>query len=190
MAEQRRRRSSNPVLQLLLGLTGLVRNGVPTVSLIVAACIGVATLGSPALNALWPQLIYPVAFFWLVQRQGHFSFLVLFVIGLLTDLLTGGPLGLTSLGLLALYGATASRDFTYTRQPEKWLLFAALMTGIVFAHWLIISLLSWSFRPSLTLVYIEPSDSILRLLATILTYPVIMVLLLPVERLFFGRRDL
>src|ERR1051326_2111912 len=72
----------------------------PSVTLIVAALISVLPVRAPGYAALTPAFTLMAAYHWTIYRPDLSPPWVLFGIGLLEDLLTGGPVGVTALLLL------------------------------------------------------------------------------------------
>ncbi|EJW21601.1 hypothetical protein IMCC14465_13970 [alpha proteobacterium IMCC14465] len=73
-----------------------------------------------------PGLILIVVFFWSLVDPDRFSIFFIFFLGLLEDILTGTPLGMWSLILIALHYSTAGQGTTLLTRGKitKWAVFS------------------------------------------------------------------
>ncbi|MEZ5893398.1 MAG: rod shape-determining protein MreD [Parvularculaceae bacterium] len=131
--------------------------------------LGVILLASPLrlFEGAAPTPVFPlvIIFFWSIYGPDYLPPFVVFMIGLLQDLLTGGPLGLwPAVYLSTQYIVMSQRAYFLGREQKVvWAGFAFAATGAGIILWLVMSLMSGALLP------IEfPA---LQLLATVMIYP-------------------
>ena len=112
-----------------------------------------------------PLLPLVIVFFWSIYGPNYLPSLSVFFIGLLQDLLTGGPIGLwPAVYLITQYVVLSQRPYFMGREQRVvWIgfTFAALGAGLIL--WMVMSLMSGEMLPIWTLAA--------QLIATIATYP-------------------
>lgn len=147
------------------GLSRLARAAAPT----ALGVFGVIALALPLRlaegHAPTPILPLVVVFFWSIYGPNYLPALGVFFIGLLQDLLTGGPLGLwPAVYLTTQYIVLSQRSYFLGREQRVvWLGFALAAANAGVILWLVMSLMSGALLPVGGLV--------LQLLATIAIYP-------------------
>ena len=143
----------------------LVKAAAPT----VLGIAGVLFLAAPIRLfegfAPTPILLLVIVFFWSVYGPDYMPPLSVFAIGLLQDLLTGGPLGLwPAVYLVTQYIVMSQRAYFLGREQKVvWLGFALASAGAGLILWLVMSLMSGVLLPVGYLL--------LQLAATVLIYP-------------------
>ncbi len=131
--------------------------------------LGVLILAAPIrlFEGFAPTPILPlvIVFFWSVYGPDYLPPLSVFVIGLLQDLLTGGPLGLwPAVYLVTQYIVMSQRAYFLGREQKVvWLGFALASIGAGLILWLVMSLLSGALLPVRHLMS--------QLAVTVLIYP-------------------
>ena len=112
-----------------------------------------------------PILPLVIVFFWSVYGPDYLPPFSVFMIGLLQDLLTGGPLGLwPAVYLVTQYIVMSQRAYFLGREQKVvWLGFALASAGAGLILWLVMSLMSGVLLPVRFLL--------LQLAATVLIYP-------------------
>lgn len=112
-----------------------------------------------------PLIPLVVVFFWSIYGPDYMPPLSVFVIGLLQDLLTGGPLGLWAVVyLVTQYIVLSQRPYFLGREQKVvWIGFALAAAGASVILWLVMSLMSGVILPVGALVA--------QMLATVLIYP-------------------
>jgi len=149
-------------------LEALLRLAFPLLSTAVVLILSATPTGLPALAF---ALAMPAIAFWTVFRPAGMAPPMVFVLGLLMDLLTMAPLGVHIIALLALHGAAMRLRFWLARQGFflVWLCFCAGALGA--------TLLAWGFT-ALLLLTLPPLQPIFHtLLLTTGLYPPIAILL-------------
>lgn len=148
------------------GFSRLVKAATPT----ALALVGVLLLSLPIRLAEGhlPTPILPliVVFFWSIYGPSYMPAGSIFAVGLLQDLLVGGPLGLWPAVYLAThYIALSQRSYFVGREPRVvWLGFAFAASLAALILWLVMSLISGTLLPVFGLAK--------QMAATILLYPV------------------
>jgi len=112
-----------------------------------------------------PLLPLVIIFFWAIYAPSYLPAVSVFFIGLLQDLLSGGPLGLwPSIYLLTQYIVLSQRSYFIGREQRVvWLGFALVAIGAGVMLWLVMSLMSGALLPLRALAW--------QMIATIAVYP-------------------
>ena len=131
--------------------------------------LGVIILALPIrpFEGLAPTPIFPlvVVFFWSIYGPNYMPPFSVFTIGLLQDLLTGGPLGLWAAVYLVTQFVIASQRSYFLGREQKvvWLGFALAAIGASILLWLVMSLMAGVLLPIGALS--------IQMLATVAIYP-------------------
>lgn len=146
-------------------LLRLFRAAAPT----LLGVFGVIILALPVrfFDGAVPTPIIPlvIVFFWSIYGPNYLPALSVFLIGLLQDLLTGGPLGLwAGVYLVAQFVVMSQRSYFMGREQKVvWLGFALVAVGASVILWLVMSLMSGVLLPAGALLS--------QMLATVMIYP-------------------
>ena len=146
-------------------LLRLMRAMAPT----ILGVLGVLMLAAPIrlFEGFVPTPIIPlvIVFFWSVYGPDLMPSVSVFFIGLLQDLLTGGPLGLwPAVYLVTQFIVLSQRAYFLGREQKVvWIGFALASSLAGLILWLVMSLMSGGLLPVTALA--------LQLLATVLIYP-------------------
>ncbi|MFQ5562104.1 MAG: rod shape-determining protein MreD [Parvularculaceae bacterium] len=147
------------------GLSRLAKAATPT----ILGLFGVIALALPLRlaegHAPTPILPLVVVFFWSIYGPNYLPALSVFFVGLLQDLLTGGPLGLwPAVYLSTQYIVLSQRSYFLGREQRVvWLGFALAAVNAGVMVWLVMSLMSSVLLPI--------GDLALQMLATVAIYP-------------------
>ncbi len=116
-----------------------------------------------------PLLPLVVIYFWSLYSPGHLPAASIFAIGLLQDLLSGGPLGLWPAVYLAVqYVAISQQSYFLGREVHVvWMGFAVAAASVSLILWLFMSLMTATLLPVGGLAY--------QMLTTIAVFPVFAV---------------
>ncbi len=151
---------------------------IPGVTLALATLLAVLPWGlSSDTRFLLPLLPFAVIHLWAVRQPALMPEWLVFLSGLATDVLTHGPLGFWSLVfLLGLVLAHVIRTNGAWGNGGRWLHFCATLVVLALAQWVIaaayfMSAIDW--RPFLAAAFVAA-----------LIYPLLGVLLGPLERLW------
>ncbi len=130
-------------------LLRLFKGAAPT----LLGLFGVIILALPVRLAegLVPAPIIPlvVVFFWSIYGPDYMPPLSVFFIGILQDLLTGGPLGLwPAVYLIAQFVVLSQRAYFMGREQKVvWVGFAVVAIGVSVILWLVMSLMAGMMLP-------------------------------------------
>jgi rod shape-determining protein MreD len=125
------------------------RRSFPLVTTVLLLLAGAAPLELPGQAQLQVAAALCCVYFWSVFRPASMPPLVVFVIGLLGDLLDFAPVGVGVLSLLILHGLALRWRRGLERQGFvlTWLVFIGLSTGAAILQWLLLSLLAFRLMP-------------------------------------------
>lgn len=126
-----------------------LRAFLPLLSSLVLGLIGLTPLGLPHLELVAPSLALMAIFYWSIFRADLMTMAGAFLIGLILDLLSGGPVGLNAMMLLLAHqlGVSQRRVFLGSSFLVNWVAFALVVSAVTFAGWAMISLLNWTLLP-------------------------------------------
>lgn len=112
-----------------------------------------------------PLIPLVVVFFWSVYGPDYLPPASVFFIGVLQDLLTGGPLGLWAVVYLVTQFVVLSQRSYFLGREQKvvWIGFAVVAAGASMILWLVMSLMSGALLPFFALAA--------QMAATVLIYP-------------------
>lgn len=149
--------------RLLVGLKSLLPVGL-TVLLVLAAYL---PYGSAELSRLFPQFALISVFFWSVYQPNLMPAGAAFLIGFVSDVLSGMPLGLTALVLVLLQYAALHQRRAFVGRPflVGWFGFALLAAVAMVLVWLGASLFY--------MTAFEPAPVLVQLASTVAVYPLV-----------------
>jgi rod shape-determining protein MreD len=154
----------------------LVSALIPTFTAVIFVLAGVVPAGVPGFSSVTPLLSVAAVFFWVIARPGLMPPAAVFGIGLLQDVLTGGPIGLWALTLLLVqYLSLSQRQFLVGQAfLLSWFGFASIVAGA--------ALLSWSAACIYYDVFLSPATVFVQAALTVLVYPVTALILISLSR--------
>ncbi len=131
------------------GIDRLARALIPTLSTLVLVIIAQLPLAVPYLDRVTPALALIAVYYWSIYRPDLLPAVVVFAIGLIQDLLSGTPVGLTALVLLLVHGIVVSqrRVFLGMTFLVEWWGFLLVASGAAAFAWLAASLLFATLLP-------------------------------------------
>jgi rod shape-determining protein MreD len=120
-----------------------------------------------------PDFALMAIYYWAVVRPNMFPVYAVFVVGLLTDLLSGGPIGLWVFTYVLVYIVAMTQRFLMTNAPFSAFWFGFLVVGMIAGavSWVIASLIFGMFLP------VRP----------ILSYILVTAAVFPLFSFLFGR---
>lgn len=152
------------------------RAGFPALSAALLLMLGAAPLRLPAQAQTQQALLLGCVFFWALYRPASVPGPVVFLLGLLADLLGLLPPGTTALALLLVLGLVrhwrrglARRGFLVV-----WLVFGAMAGGVAALEWASVSLLA--LRP------MPPAGAVIQFALSAGLYPALAILLTRAHR--------
>ena len=127
--------------------------------------LGVVPFSVPGLSPIMPAFALIAVYYWTIYRPDLMPPWAIFLIGLATDLLGGGPLGVGVFVLLVVYATVAAqrRVFASGNFLLVWALFLPIAAGAL--------ALSWIFSCLILDSLIDPRPAVFRYLTTVATYP-------------------
>jgi rod shape-determining protein MreD len=159
-----------------------LRNMVPLLSVALLTVIAALPFGLPSdVRFFMPLLPYTVIHYWAVRRPTLMPEWGVFLAGLVTDVLTHGPLGFWSLMfLIGVVAVDATRDMPDWGALGRWGQFCGTLMILGLSEWLVASI-----------YFVELADwkpMLLAVLIAALSYPAIGFALRPLHRLW-GRPE-
>lgn len=156
------------------------RNLAPFAVTVMLVLIGMIPIPAPAYTPVAPQLTLISVYYWTIHRPDLMRPGVAFLLGLLQDLLTGGPLGVNALMLVVAQWAVLNqrRVFLASSFALLWIGFALVMAGGVLVQWLAFSALNATVLP------IRPA--LFQGLLTVAMFPAVGWLLIRMHRAFLN----
>lgn len=136
--------NSDPVERV----SGLGPKLVPTAFALLLAVLSVVPTGIPGYALVTPNLLLIAVYHWTIYRPEHLPTVAIFLIGLMLDLLTDGPPGITPLALLLLRAVLyrQRRLFVGKSFPVTWWGFVLATLGVSAVSWAAASLLTGKFE--------------------------------------------
>ena len=152
------------------------RQTVPVVIMLLLALIGSMPLGAFHTFEIFPMLNIIVIFYWTVYRPDLVPPAVLFLIGLIDDVVMGTPLGLMASIFVLLYGVTLTqRQFFIGKSFYiTWLGFSIISAVCIGLIWVLVAL----FAGRLGIVFIP----FIKYTLTLLSFPSAAWLLVRIQR--------
>jgi len=156
----------------------LVRQLTPSMLTLMLVIINVLPFHIPGFSRVVPLLPLMAVYHWAVFRPQLLPAYAVFLIGLLQDILTGAPIGVNALILLAVYGAVLSQKQFFIGKSFfiLWLGFSLIAAGAAVINWLAISILN--------VTVVEPKTVFFQYLLTLGCYPVIAWIFMRWQRAF------
>lgn len=131
----------------------------------------------PGYSSIVPMLVLASVFFWAVHQPRLLPPMIIFVIGLVQDILSGAPMGAGTVVLLSAYGITVlQRRFFHNRSfVQVWAGFALVALGAGALGWLLTVLVGGPFLP--------PRAAAFQFILTLAVYPLVTWVLHGAQRL-------
>jgi rod shape-determining protein MreD len=152
------------------------RYAFPTLFTAVVLLLLSAPLGIPGQAQLQPAWALAACWFWSLFRPASMPAGCVFALGLLLDLVAGGPVGIQVLILLLVHGVAlrSRRSLIRSGFALVWLAFMAVAAGAALLEWLLVSLLTWHGLP--------PWPALFEFGVAVGIYPVLATLLTSAHR--------
>jgi rod shape-determining protein MreD len=141
------------------------RNLLPVAIALAAVILGTTPLYLPGYGAVAPDLALMAVFYWAIYRPDLFPAAVAFAVGLVQDALTGTPVGLNALVLLAAYGAIVTQRRFFQNKSFLVVWWAFSLVGLCAA------LLGWALMSILAVRFVQPMPALFSGLVTVGLYP-------------------
>jgi rod shape-determining protein MreD len=149
MARSHRRPGVRPNQTLGRRLDVAWRHAFPVATSLFLMMLSRAHFGLWEQGALLPTIALTCVWFWSLFRPSAMAPPMVFLIGLLLDLLDWQPLGVGAVTMLATHGIAHRLRPVLSRQVfiVLWLIFTAVACVIAALNWALISLLTFDFLP-------------------------------------------
>jgi rod shape-determining protein MreD len=121
---------------------GTVTRLVPGVSTLLFAILSLLPFHIPGFGSIAPSFVLMAVYHWTIYRPDLLPLFVIFIIGVLLDLLNGSPyVGLSALVLLLVRTAVLTRRRLFIGRPfaQLWLGFLVVAAGSFFLEWVFVS---------------------------------------------------
>ena len=154
------------------------RNIAPLALTVALMLIGMAPLHLPSYAAVAPSLPLMALYYWVIHRPDLLRPSMAFGLGLLQDLLSGTPLGMTPMIYILLYWVvlTQRRFFLGTSFAMLWFGFALIAFGAAFVGWFAYSILN--------LTILSPEPPLFQAIMTVTLFPPLSWLFIRIHRAF------
>lgn len=145
--------------------------------IILLMFMNVVSLSMPYAGEFKPFFLLMAVYYWAIYRPTLIPIAYVFALGILMDLLSGLPVGLSALLLVLCKAIVQSQRAFLMGQPyvTVWIGFALISLVHIILLWMAISLQAWAFMP-ITSVIVAAGFSIL-------LFPLISLILLGVHKL-------
>ncbi|GGF01280.1 rod shape-determining protein MreD [Aliidongia dinghuensis] len=116
---------------------GIGQRLVPTAFTLVLAILSVIPVDIPGYAQVTPDYVLMSIYYWTIYRPDHLPYLVVFLVGLLIDLLTFGPPGVTPFALLTVRAIvlTQRKFFVGKNFPILWWGFVLATVAVTLLRW-------------------------------------------------------
>lgn len=164
----------NEKVRLYLQCT--MRALVPPFVTLVIVLLSQLPYGAPYLPEVTPALSLIAVYYWSIYRPELLPAYAVFLIGLVQDILSGTPLGITALVLLVVHAIVSAQRRVFLGKTflVEWWGFLLVAGGALAATWLIASLFFVALLP--------PGPVVVQLLLTVALYPPFMWVLSRIQR--------
>ncbi|MBP2311926.1 rod shape-determining protein MreD [Azospirillum soli] len=154
------------------------RNLAPFAVTVMLVLLGLVPVPLPSYAPVAPFLTAIAVYYWAIHRPDLMRPSTAFLIGLLQDLLTGGPLGVNALVLVIVHWAVLSqrRVLMSSTFALMWFGFAMVMLGVACIQWLAFSALNATVLPFNPVLF--------QALLTMAMFPAVAWFLIRVHRAF------
>jgi rod shape-determining protein MreD len=154
----------------------LLRALVPFGTLVAAVALTGVPYGIPFLGPVTPFFALIAIYYWSIHRPEAVPAIAIFAVGVLQDLITGGPPGSVSLLLLLVHALTVSQQRILLGQSYlvEWAGFALVAVGT--------ALVSWLLACVYNTVLIVPWHFLVQALLTVALYPAAATVLTPAAK--------
>ncbi len=155
-------------------------NVLPILTTILAALLSLEPLHLDRYAALTPAFTLMAAYHWTIYRPDWLPAPLLFLIGTIQDLLSGGLLGVTAVTLLLARAIVLPHRHYFVDRPFPfiWAGFTLLTGGAM--------LFSWTLHSLLAAELLELRGPVLRAVLTISVFPIVSFLLTRSQRALIG----
>ncbi len=143
----------------------LARKLIPFVLALLLMVAGMVPLQVPGLSPIAPAWGLIAVYFWIFHRPDLLPPWTIFLLGLIQDLMSGGPLGVNAFVLLVVYAGIGSLRRVMADAPSRmiWANFLLIAAGAFFLSWCLNCLIAGRL--------IGSTPALLQCLMTVAFYP-------------------
>lgn len=155
----------------------------PVALTLAAVFVSIVPVGIPGLPEVTPFFTLMAVYHWSIYRPELLPAPAVFILGLVQDGLTGGPLGLFALILVVVYGLVSMQRRTFLGKSfqVEWFGFSLVVFGVTLVSWLI----SCVYFTTL----VDPRLVVLQGILTLAIYPCIVWIFARVARTALRARE-
>lgn len=155
-----------------------VRQLFPFALSVFVVVLSVIPLPIPGYGLVTPAFLLMAVYYWAIHRPDRLPAIAVFLLGLLQDMLTGLPTGITALVLLLVYAVMRNQRRLFLGKPflVMWFGFAIVAPCAIMLQWLVASGVMGRLIP--------PGTVVVQLLLTLALYPCLTWLLASGQRAF------
>ena len=154
-----------------------LRFSLPVVLTSLLAILGIVPLHAPSFAQVAPMLVLASLYYWAIYRPQMMPLILVFLLGLFHDILTGSPLGVNTLAYLAAYGLVAGqrRVFLGKSFGVVWWGFMLVAGAVEGLRWVLISALGGTI--------LDPLPGFFAYVSSVAVYPLLSLLFTSVHKL-------
>ncbi|MGF1608079.1 MAG: rod shape-determining protein MreD [Kiloniellales bacterium] len=156
----------------------LARNLSPFAITILLVILGLVPLRVPDISPVLPSIAIIAVYYWSVHRPDLMPVWAVFLIGLIQELLSAGPMGVGILSLLLVHGIVSSqrRFFVSASLLFMWFAFALVAVPAMGAVWLLSSVYYGTM--------LDPGPAVFAYFLTVAFYPCLAWIFAQAQRAF------
>lgn len=165
---------------MLHHLDRTARNLMPVGTTIVAMLVGMVPLPLPGYASVTAPLMLMCLFYWVIHRPDLLRPILVFMIGILQDLIGGTPIGMTPLALILAYWLliTQRRFFLGRSFVMLWIGFALVAALAAAVQWLVFAVMTASL--------LDATPAIVQALLGVALFPLVAYLLQRMHRAYLS----
>ncbi len=116
--------------------------------------LGIISFSTPLYSTIEIPFIFMVLYYWAVYRPAILPPLLIFIIGLTYDFLSGFPIGISSFIFIILYKSVSSQRHIIIDQPfiVIWLAYVVVSSASLLAQWGLFGLLNFQWTPFMPVI--------------------------------------
>jgi len=152
-----------------------IKSATPIISVFLLVVASVLPWHLPGLAPITPAFSLIAIYFWAIYRPDKLPYAATFFAGILQDILSGGPLGMTALVMLLLHGIVSTQRNFLQGKPfyVVWWGFSLLVPLVTLIGWGVASLYFGLVVPIVPLV--------MHVILTLLLYPFLSFVLVKLQ---------
>jgi len=127
----------------------ILRGSIPFWLSLLLVFISVIPFRLPGFDMVTPSLLSISVFYWSLHRPYLLPPIVVFALGVIQDIISGAPFGMSSLAMLMIYVIASSQRQVFVGKPfiQMWWGFMLVAIGMSLLTWMVMSLYSLALIP-------------------------------------------